>query len=74
MTCFWQRFRCLNEKFPMVAPMGLLLTRHYRKHVIYSNYSRLLLSVSRRAGITQDSKYELESQKVVVSLTCTVLW
>ena len=32
--------------------------RNYKKYVIYSGRSRLLLSLSRRAQITQGSKYE----------------
>jgi hypothetical protein len=42
----------------LVAPTKtvMLVTRYYKEHVIYLDHSPLLLSLSRRAGITQESK------------------
>ena len=37
----------------------MLVTRHYKEHVIYSDHSRLLLSLGRRTDITQESTYEV---------------
>ena len=36
----------------------MLVTRHNKEHVIYSDHSRLLLSLSRRADISQEPTHE----------------
>jgi hypothetical protein len=38
---------------------GDVVKRHYKEHVIYSDHSRSLLSLSRRTDIAQESTYEV---------------